>query len=248
MKAAGIFADPNQLFEESTGIDGMTLAPTPTPQSLGVLRGRDPKFDRFSAPNARSRPQLRGQEQDHQRLHRGLDRRSFVRRLPGAARARPGRDRQRARIALDRGLRDGGRDVNDLMRMRSQGTIFTWEKYEFFKAMKPILQAFDTPRPGTYPSGAARSSSIRSRCSTGIGRPNSTAPSATAPSRRRQPRRHAVEEVLRAGRRGRAQGQPVLQSQVLQRQRAHPLRAHPGDGLRLGLLPRSVISWPSSIR
>jgi hypothetical protein len=34
-------------------------------------------------------------------------------------------------------------DPQDLMRIRNHGTIFTWEKFEFYKAMRPLLKAFD---------------------------------------------------------------------------------------------------------
>jgi hypothetical protein len=145
MNAAKIFADPNQLFEQSTGIQGMTLTPQPAALNRLVFFGAEtPKFD----------PLFGGQMPDRDANWNGKNHvtNDFLAAsidavssavcperlvpVPGATGSEP------ASLWIADCSLPGG-DPNDLLRIRNQGTIFTWEKYEFYKAMAPILKAFD---------------------------------------------------------------------------------------------------------
>lgn len=145
MSAAKVFADPNQLFEESSGIDGMTLAPSPAGLNRLVFFGaQSTKFD----------PLLGGTMPDRDKNWNGKNKvtNDFVSStidavstavcpdrlapVPGATGSEP------SQLWLSDCGAAGG-DPNDVLRLRGKGTIFLWEKYDFYKSMKPLLKAFD---------------------------------------------------------------------------------------------------------
>jgi phosphopantetheinyl transferase (holo-ACP synthase) len=151
MSVAGIFTDPNKMMEESAEIVGMTLSPTPPALNRLVYFGAEsPKFDPLFGGKMPDRdPNWNGKNDTTNK---------FISRIvdPVSSAACP------ERAVVDPNgtlgtlwLADCNPslswkhnpalkgDVKDLMRIRNHGTIFTWEKFEFYKAMRPLLKAFD---------------------------------------------------------------------------------------------------------
>lgn len=141
MSLAKVFSDPNQLFEQSSGIDGMTL--TPEPRGLNRL-----VF--FGAQSGKFDPLFGGTMPDRDKNYSGKNKvtNDFVEATIDAVSTSVCPDRlvnnpkgAPAQLWLsDCSL--PGADPNDVLRLRGKGTIFLWEKYEFYKAMKPLLAAF----------------------------------------------------------------------------------------------------------
>lgn len=147
MNLAGIFADPNQLFEQSSGIDGMTL----TPEARGLNR-----LVFFGAQSTKFDPLFGGTMPDRDKNWQGKNKltNDFVSATIDAVSTSvcperlatnpntPGGQIWLADCALP------GGDKNDLLRVRGKGIIFLWEKYEFYKSMKPLLAAFSNHNAG----------------------------------------------------------------------------------------------------
>lgn len=151
MSVAQIFADPNEMMEDSAEITGFTLSPTPQALNRLVYFGAEtPKFD----------PLFGGQmpDRDPNWNSKNDDTNKFISRMveaisSSACPERPVVDPngQLGTIWLsdcnpslswqhNPSLKG---DPKDLMRIRNHGTIFTWEKFEFYKSMRPLLKAFD---------------------------------------------------------------------------------------------------------
>ena len=150
MSAAKIFANPDDMMQTSAGITGMGL--TPTPQALNRLvffGAESPKYDPFFSGKMPDRdPNFSGKNDDTNK---------FVSRLVEAVSSatcpeRPVQDPNGQLGTI--WLSDCSPNVkwahngepgnpNELVRLRGKGTIFTWEKYEFYKGMRPMLKAFD---------------------------------------------------------------------------------------------------------
>lgn len=150
MSAAGIFTNPDDLFQTSSGITGMGLSPTPQALDRLVFFGAEsPKFDPFFGGAMPDRDPNYASKND--------DTNKFVSRLVEAIspstcpeRAVQDPNGQLGTLWLSdcspsvKWAHNGeAGDPKDLMRLRNRGTIFTWEKYEFYKAMRPLLKAFD---------------------------------------------------------------------------------------------------------
>ncbi|MBI3203546.1 MAG: hypothetical protein HYZ29_18555 [Myxococcales bacterium] len=141
MSLAKVFSDPNQLFEQSSGIDGMTL--TPEPRGLNRL-----VF--FGAQSGKFDPLFGGTMPDRDKNYSGKNKvtNDFVEATIDAVSTSVCPDRMvtnpkgtPAQLWLSDCSLPGG-DPKDVLRIRGKGTIFLWEKYEFYKAMKPLLAAF----------------------------------------------------------------------------------------------------------
>jgi hypothetical protein len=151
MSAAGIFTDPNKMMEESSEIVGMTLSPTPAALNRLVYFGAEsPKFDPFFGGTMPDRdPNWSGKNDTTNKfISRLIEAKSSA-----ACPERPVVDPNGTLGTIwladcsptlawqhDPSLKG---DPQDLMRIRDHGTIFTWEKFEFYKAMRPLLKAFD---------------------------------------------------------------------------------------------------------
>lgn len=145
--------DANKVFEDGSGITGMTLKPS----SEGLNR-----LVFFGSTSAKFAPMLGGQMPDIDPNVNGsnADTNEFISLLvePVSTSVCPER--------LVNVPSPGGDDPNqlwladcsntvtwkhsgeagnpsDLLRLRNPNTIFLWEKFEFYKAMRPILKAFD---------------------------------------------------------------------------------------------------------
>lgn len=137
--------DPDGVFEDGSGITGMTRKPSPYALNRLVFFGsQSTKFD----------PMFAGTMPDRDKNWNGKNGKTneFVSLLidavstsvcperlvnvPGATASEP------SQLWLSDCSQSGG-DVNDLLRLRGKGTIFLWEKYEFYKSMRPLLKAFD---------------------------------------------------------------------------------------------------------
>jgi hypothetical protein len=151
MSVAGIFTDPNKMMEESAEIVGMTLSPTPPALNRLVYFGAEsPKFDGFFGGVMPDRDPNWNTKNDttNKFISRIVDPVSSA-----ACPERPVVDPNgtlgtlwladcNPSLAWKHNANLKG-DVKDLMRIRNHGTIFTWEKFEFYKAMRPLLKAFD---------------------------------------------------------------------------------------------------------
>ncbi|MCA9592832.1 MAG: hypothetical protein KC776_05960 [Myxococcales bacterium] len=152
MDVAGIFTDPDAVFQTSSGITGMGLSPTPQALNRLVYFGAETsKFDPLFSG---------GKLPDRDANFNGSngDTNKFISSMVDAISPAvcPERAVQDPRPPPNLGtiwVSDCSPNVKwahsgqagnpqDLLRVRDKGTIFTWEKYEFYKAMKPILQAF----------------------------------------------------------------------------------------------------------
>jgi hypothetical protein len=145
--------DANKTFEDGSGITGMTLKPT----SEGLNR-----LVFFGSTSQKFAPFLGGQMPDVDPNINGSneDTNDFISKLvePVSTSVCPER--------LVNVPNPGGGDPsqlwladcspnvtwkhngeagnpNDLLRLRNRNTIFLWEKFEFYKAMRPVLKAFD---------------------------------------------------------------------------------------------------------
>ena len=129
--------NPDQLLEQASGITGMTQTPTPAAFNRLVFFGADggkygtmPDLDTYVA----------GKNANTNKFISGLiDPLSTV-----GCPTRTVQDPQGQLGPLqlaDCSLPGGSK--NDLSRIRDHGTIFTWEKFNFYKAMRPLLKAFD---------------------------------------------------------------------------------------------------------
>jgi len=137
--------DPDGVFEDGSGIDGMTRKPTPFGLNRLVFFGaQSTKFD----------PLFGGTMPDRDTNWNGKNGKTneFISLLvdavstaacperlvqvPGATASEP------SQLWLADCSQAGG-DPNDVLRIRGKGTIFLWEKYEFYKSMRPLLKAFD---------------------------------------------------------------------------------------------------------
>lgn len=151
MNAANIFADPNQMMAESAEITGMGLSPTPHALNRLVYFGAEStKFDGFFGGQMPDRDPNWNTTNDttNKFISRMIDAVST-----SACPERPVQDPNgtlgtiwladcNPSLSWQHNANLKG-DVQDLMRLRNHGTIFTWEKFEFYKAMRPLLKAFD---------------------------------------------------------------------------------------------------------
>jgi hypothetical protein len=150
MNLAKIFADPNQLFEQSSGVTGMTL--TPAPQGLNRLvffGAESPKFDPLFGGKMPDRDlNWNGTNKlTNDFIAASIDAVSSVacpERLVTVPTPQPG---DPGSLWLSDCALAGG-DPNNLMRLRNKGIIFLWEKYDFYKAMAPLLKAFKAHSQG----------------------------------------------------------------------------------------------------
>jgi hypothetical protein len=145
--------DANKVFEDGSGILGMTLKPTSEAMNRLVF---------FGSTSAKFGPAFGGQLPDLDPNVNGAnsDTNQFITNLvepvstsvcperlvnvPGASGADPGQ-LWLADCSSNVTWKHNGEpgNPNDLLRVRNRNTIFLWEKFEFYKAMRPILKAFD---------------------------------------------------------------------------------------------------------
>ncbi len=130
----GLNAD--QLLEQSSGITGMTRTPTPAAFNRLVFFGANgSKFD----PMPDQDPQISGKNGNTNKFVSGLI-------DPVSTSVCPTRPVNAGSPYGTIQLADcslAGGSKQDLVRIRDHGTIFTWEKFGFYKAMRPLLAAFD---------------------------------------------------------------------------------------------------------
>ncbi len=138
----GGLVDTGQLFEESSGIPGMTLSPTPQGFArLALFGARSSKFDalfngqmpdrdvHFGGNNAKT-------DRFVSNLVDPLSTTVCPTRPPlGSPGTPPGL--QLADCSLPTG------NPFDLLRLRDRGVLFTWEKYQFYDGFLPLLTALD---------------------------------------------------------------------------------------------------------
>ena len=150
MSAAKIFADPDEMMATSAGIVGMGLKPTPQALNRLVYFGAEsPKYDAFFGGKMPDRdPNYTGKNDDTNK---------FISRIvdPVSPATCPERAVQDPNGQLGtiwvsdcspnvKWQHNGeAGDPNELVRLRGKGTIFTWELYDFYKGMRPLLKAFD---------------------------------------------------------------------------------------------------------
>ncbi len=129
----------DQVFEDSSKITGMSLNPTPAAFNRLVFFGTtSDKFDPAFGGMMPDRDNFIGQGGDAD------DTNAFVTGLiePLSTSVCPTRFNSAHNIELaDCALSNS----NDLLRLRDQGAIFTWEKHEFYTGIAPVVQAFDDP-------------------------------------------------------------------------------------------------------
>ena len=129
--------NPDQLLEQASGITGMTQTPTPAAFNRLVFFGADggkygtmPDLDIYVA----------GKNANTNKFVSGLIDPLSTSGCPTRTVQDPQGQLGPLQLA-DCSLPGGSK--NDLIRIRDHGTIFTWEKFNFYKAMRPILKAFD---------------------------------------------------------------------------------------------------------
>ncbi len=150
MAAAKVFTDPNKMLADSAGIVGMGLKPSPQALNRLVFFGAEsPKFDPFFSGKMPDRdPNFTGKNDDTNKfISRMID--------PVSSATCPERVVKDPLNQLgDIHLADCSPNVkwahngepgnpSELYRLRAKGTIFAWEKYDFYKGMKPLLAVFD---------------------------------------------------------------------------------------------------------
>ena len=134
----GGLLDANQLFEESSGIPGMTLSPT----AQGLAR-----LAFFGAESPLYDPLFNGVMPDRDPFWNGPNDKTnrFVRNLvePVSTSVCPTRPAPGLPgIELADCALPGGNPF-DVLRIRDQGVLFTWEKYQFYDGIRPLLAALD---------------------------------------------------------------------------------------------------------
>lgn len=137
--------DPDGVFEDGSGIDGMTTKPT-----AGALN----RLVFFGAQSTKYDPLFGGQMPDRDPNWSGKNggTNEFIslmldatatsvcpERLVNVPSPQGGEPPQL--WLADCGAQGG--DPKDVLRIRDKGIIFLWEKYEFYKGMRPLLKAFD---------------------------------------------------------------------------------------------------------
>ncbi len=149
-RSAGVFVNADDLFQTSSGITGMGLSPTPQALNRLVYFGAETtKFDPLFGGKMPDRdPNFSGKNGDTNKFVSGLvDAVS-----PAVCPERPVQDPPGTLGTIwvsdcspNVKWAHNGQPGNpqDLLRVRDKGTIFTWEKYDFYKSMVPILEAFD---------------------------------------------------------------------------------------------------------
>ncbi len=144
----------DQVFQDGSGITGMTTKPSPEALNrLVFFGGTSAKFDPFF-PNA----QMADRDPNWNGKNGGTN--TFISLLvdPVSTAACPERlvnvpspgageptQLWLADCSSNVTWKHNGQagDPNDLLRLRDRNTIFLWEKFEFYKAMRPVLKAFD---------------------------------------------------------------------------------------------------------
>ncbi len=132
----GINAD--QLLEKSSGITGMTQTPTPQAFNRLVFFGTNGGGKYGSMPDLD--PYTAGKNKNTNAFVSGLIDPLSTSVCPTRTVQDPLGKLPPMQLA-DCSLPGGNK--NDLIRIRDHGTIFTWEKFGFYAAMKPLLKAFD---------------------------------------------------------------------------------------------------------
>ncbi|MEZ4224396.1 MAG: hypothetical protein R3B13_25835 [Polyangiaceae bacterium] len=148
MSVAQIFTDPDKMLADSAAIVGMGRKPTPQALDRLVFFGAEsPKYEPFFSGKMPDR--------DANYTGKNDDTNKFISRLvdavaPATCPERPINTAKYGTIWISdcspsvKWTHNGEPgNPNELLRLRGKGTIFTWEKYEFFKGMKPLLKAFD---------------------------------------------------------------------------------------------------------
>lgn len=129
----------DQVFEDSSHINGMSLNPTPQAFNRLVFFGTtSAKFDPAFGTAMPDRDPFIGNTESAD------DTNAFVTGLiePLSTSVCPTRLNGAHNLLLaDCALSN----ANDLLRIRDRGAIFTWEKHEFYAGIAPLVQAFDDP-------------------------------------------------------------------------------------------------------
>jgi len=137
--------DPDGVFEDGSGITGMTRTPTAEALNRLVFFGsQSTKFDPMFGGQMPDRdPNWNGKNgKTNEFISLMLDATSTAvcpERLVNVPNASGGEPP--SLWLADCGAAGG--DKNDLLRLRGKGIIFLWEKYDFYKGMRPLLKAYD---------------------------------------------------------------------------------------------------------
>ncbi|MBX3185126.1 MAG: hypothetical protein KIT72_00080 [Polyangiaceae bacterium] len=139
MNLASGIVSVDQVFEQSSRIQGMSL--NPTPQAFNRLVFFGTTSDKFG-------PAFGGRLPDEDPFigtsSSAADTNRFISSLIDPISTRVCPTRRNAAHNLD--LADCSlSNANDLLRLRGRGAIFTWEKHQFYTGIAPVLQAFDDP-------------------------------------------------------------------------------------------------------
>lgn len=137
--------DPDGVFEDGSGITGMTRKPTPEALNRLVF---------FGAQSTKYDPLFGGAMPDRDKNWSGKNGKTneFISLLIDAVSTAACPDRlvnvpnasgsEPSQLWLS-DCSMAGAEPADVLRLRGKGTIFLWEKYEFYKSMRPLLKAFD---------------------------------------------------------------------------------------------------------
>lgn len=127
------------VFRDSSGIEGMSLTPGPRPFNRLVLFGAvSDKFD----------PWYGGQMPDRDPFVNGKNEKTnnFVEKLidPLSTLSCPTRTTPQEPALEIADCDDGvGGDPTKLLRITHRGVVFNWENFEFLESMEPLVRAFD---------------------------------------------------------------------------------------------------------
>ena len=140
LNLAGGIISIDQVFEETSHIQGMSL--NPTPQAFNRLVFFGTSSDKFGPFFGGTMPDQDpniggGMGQDTNEFITGLIEPLSTSVCPTRTVNYPGGSIELADCALS--------NANDLLRLRGQGVIFTWEKFGFYEGITPMLQVFDDP-------------------------------------------------------------------------------------------------------
>ncbi len=134
LKLVGGISNLDQLFEQASGISGMTLSPTP--QALNRLVFFGATGSRFD-PMPDADPFVTGKNATTEAFVSSLlDPMSTVI-CPKRAVADP-----KGQLGVLK-LADCSGSKGDLVRLRDKGVMFAWEHYNFYKGIAPLARAFD---------------------------------------------------------------------------------------------------------
>lgn len=120
MNFLGIFVDPGVLFESGSGIQGMTLHPSPAALNRLVFFGAT--SDKWAMPDLDLNPL---------NLRTNLFVSGVLEPVAPSVCA----------VLPPNGTRDCS-DINDLLRVRDANTIFLFEHYGFYDYLRPVITAF----------------------------------------------------------------------------------------------------------